>query len=78
MAAAREPRHKPCILHGELCDGVTTLWDQEGEAMERRRGFVEPTPMLTLDSRVMVDWKLLLEEAKVELGMAGEGGEKVD
>jgi hypothetical protein len=66
MAAAREPRNKPCALHGELCDGVTTMWDQEGEAMERRRGFVEPTPTVMRDARVMVDWELLLKEEKAE------------
>ena len=69
--AAREARSKPCALHGELCDGVTTVWDKEGEALRRRRGFVEPTPMVLRGERFMVDWALLLQEAKGELGRAG-------
>lgn len=71
--AAREARSKPCALHGELCDGATTLWDKEWEALRRRRGFVEPTPMVLRGNRVLVDWALLLHKAKGELARAGSG-----
>lgn len=47
------------------------MWDKEGEALRRRRGFVEPTPMVLRGKRFMVDWALLLQEAKGELGRAG-------
>ena len=76
--AAREARIKPCSLHGELCDGVTTMWNQETEVLRRRRGFAEPTPMVMCGARVMVDWAQLLKEAQAEQGRAGQGEEKTD
>ena len=78
MAAARGPRSKPCALHGDLCDGVTTRWEAETEALRFRRGFVEPTPVVMRGARVIVDWKQLLEEARAEQGLSGQSDERVD
>jgi hypothetical protein len=77
-AAASGTKSKPCSLHGELCDGVTTMWDQETEALRRRRGFVEPTPLVARGARVMVDWAQLLKEARAEQGRHEQSDEEVD
>ncbi|KAG9207008.1 hypothetical protein G6514_000299 [Epicoccum nigrum] len=77
-AAASGTKSKPCSLHRELCDGVTTMWDQETEALRRRRGFVEPTPLVVRGARVMVDWAQLLKEARAEQGQHGQSDEEVD
>lgn len=56
---------------------MTTLWDKEGAALRLSRGFVAPTPMVLRGTRVMVDWALLLKEAKgeQEMGRAGQESE---
>lgn len=58
-----------CPLHGEECDGVTTTTLHQTENARRYRGIVGPVPVLRSEGREMVDWELLLQKTKREMGL---------
>jgi hypothetical protein len=63
--AAKDAR-RPCVLHGEECDGVSTSETWKTRNAEQTAGFVEPVPVVQgAGDRVMVDWHSLLKEEQM-------------
>ncbi|KAF3042467.1 hypothetical protein E8E12_009900 [Didymella heteroderae] len=59
-------RVKPCAIHGEECDGVSVERACLTEETKKGVGFVEEVPLLEARGRQMVNWEVLLEEARAE------------
>jgi hypothetical protein len=63
--AAKDAR-RPCALHGEECDGVSTSETWKTKNAEQTTGFAEPVPVVQgAGDRVMVDWHSLLKEEQM-------------
>jgi hypothetical protein len=63
--AAKDAR-RPCALHREDCDGVSTSETWKTRNAEQTAGFAEPVPVIQgAGDRVMVDWHSLLKEEQM-------------
>lgn len=61
-------RVKPCAIHGGECDGVSVERVCLTEETKKGLGFIEKVLMIEAGGSQMVNWAVLLQEAKAERG----------